>query len=44
MAVAGCGERAPVLAATSPNGTPVCIMPKGPGFMPSSTTCLRDAP
>jgi hypothetical protein len=31
-------------AATSPKGTPVCIMPKGPGFMPSSTTRLRVAP
>jgi len=24
--------------ATSPNGTPVCAMPNGPGFIPTSTT------
>ena len=28
---------------TSPNGTPVCAMPKGPGFMPRKITRLRDA-
>jgi hypothetical protein len=26
--------------ATSPKGTPVCAMPNGPGFMPTSTTSL----
>ena len=30
--------------ATSPKGTPVCAMPNGPGFMPSSTTSLGPLP
>ncbi|MFM8785167.1 MAG: hypothetical protein ACKOFI_08465, partial [Phycisphaerales bacterium] len=28
-------------AATSPNGTPVCAMPNGPGFMPTKRMAGR---
>ena len=30
--------RNPRTDATSPNGTPVCAMPNGPGFMPTNST------
>ena len=34
----------PRTASTSPKGTPVWAMPKGPGFMPTKTTSLGAAP
>ena len=30
--------------ATSPNGTPVCIMPNGPGFMPTNSSSFGARP
>ena len=44
----GCSTPVPMRSqsrtiSTSPKGTAVCTIPKGPGFMPRKTTLLPDA-